>query len=242
MNTRLHIAVLAMLFLIMFLLTGCDGYTVETAEDGFQKALRDLESPHAIIRSCAAFRLGEMRDRKSVEALVRAADDSDDWTRANAVQALGRIGDRKAIDCLIASLEDSHWRVRFEAAQALEKMPDLRAVEPLAKVLGDKHLAGWCAAQSLKKIGSPAVQALSEQLLKGNPEARRNAVDALSAIKDPGSVEALIDALKDDELSVKLTAWVALRDITGQAFNENYAKWKEWHESTEKQQSDKGGE
>lgn len=242
MNARLHIAVQAVLFLGVFLLAGCGRDTPETPEEGLAKAIRDLESPHSTYRSCAAYRLGEMKDGRSVEALVNAAGDRDDWTRANAVQALGRIGDRRAADCLISALDDRDWRVRFEAVQALEKMPDRRAVEPLARVLGDKHLAGWCAAQVMKKIGSPAVQVLSEQLLKGNPDARENAADALLAISDPTSVGVLIEALKDDKSWVRMLAWIALRDITGQSFDEDYAKWKEWHQSTGKRQLDKGGE
>jgi HEAT repeat protein len=242
MNARLGIVVRAMLLLGLFLYAGCRGDTHETAEQGLAKAIRDLESLHAVCRSCAAYRLGELKDAASVEALVKAAGDSDDWTRANAIQALSRIGDRRAIDCLIAALGDRDWRVRFEAVQALEKMPDPRAVEPLARVLGDRHLAGWCAAQVLKKIGAPAVKPIARQLLQGNQEARRNAADALLAIGDPACVEALIGALQDEDSWVRVLAWIALRDITGQAFGEDYAKWKAWYETSARRRFDKGGE
>jgi HEAT repeat protein len=59
---------------------------------------------------------------------------------------------------------------------------------------------------------------------------RKNSAEALGQIGDTRAIEALIAALKDNELKVRLEAADALNRITSQYFDINPADWQAWWE------------
>jgi hypothetical protein len=58
----------------------------------------------------------------------------------------------------------------------------------------------------------------------------QNAKYAFLMLKDPRAVDALIEALKDEDWGVRARAAEALREITGQDFGKDPEKWQKWWE------------
>jgi HEAT repeat protein len=73
-------------------------------------------------RCVAAEQLGVLKERRTVEALVAALQDSEWSVRAAAADALGEIGDARAEPALETATRDSNWRVCREARRALQKI------------------------------------------------------------------------------------------------------------------------
>jgi len=63
--------------------------------------------------------LGNTKDPRAVEALIKKMEDKDDSVRRNASESLGKIGDPRAVEPLIARLEDENREVRKDALGAL---------------------------------------------------------------------------------------------------------------------------
>lgn len=97
----------------------------------------DSEVRVNVIRSLAMIhsRMGTARASDSlIDAMEKAAQDSDENVRYVAVQCLGNMRDLTAVSILIDRLEDPNTNIRQEAARALGKIGDLRAVEPLTEL------------------------------------------------------------------------------------------------------------
>jgi quinoprotein glucose dehydrogenase len=122
--------------------------------------------------------------RRAVQPLAALLNDPDAEVRAQAAKVLGEGKEPSAFTKIVALLEDPDPRVRFFAAQSLGKYGKKEAVQPLLK------------------------------LLRGNADQdaylRHAAVHSLSRIDDR---PALVAAAKDDSVSVRLGALLALRRL-----------------------------
>jgi HEAT repeat protein len=105
--------------------------------------------------------------------LREAVGDADTETRACGLYALGTRSEPEAIPLLIAAL-----------------------AEPSA-------FMGRTAADSLERIGKPAVPSLIEALKNRNAQVRGLAARALAHIKDTSAIPALFAALEDDSAIVQ---------------------------------------
>lgn len=94
----------------------------EDATDLLVAALND--DTYDSIRWRAAVALGERREPRTVEHLIRALRDPNYHVREEVVTALGRIGDPRAIEPLIDALSDPARSVRLRAIRALELLGD----------------------------------------------------------------------------------------------------------------------
>jgi len=183
-------------------------------------ALKD-ESPG--VRVAAAGALGKIKDPRAVEPLIEALKDEDSEVREFAAWALGEIKDPRAVEPLITALKDEDSSVRQGAAGALGEIKDPEALEPLIEALKDEDSGvRWYAAFALIRIDpgwredSAVERVLSEvsSVLKDeNSRVRRDAVLALSKIKDPEAIALLIEALKDENSDVRWYAAWALGEI-----------------------------
>ncbi len=115
---------------------------------------------------------------------------------------------------------DIDWEVRREAARKLAAYKDPRAVEALVHALDDPDdEVQQYAAKGLARIGDPST---AEALLRPrvyrseNPVTRWFAVAALGRLGEPIVVEALTDALDDEEWIVRNEAAEALKRLVGQ--------------------------
>jgi len=100
------------------------------AVDALILALKDNEGK---MRATAAQALGIIKNQKSFEPLIQAANDLNENVRLQAIIALGNIKDSDAIGHLVQALQkDNNAEVRSAAASALGTFEDLGTVDPLA--------------------------------------------------------------------------------------------------------------
>jgi hypothetical protein len=177
------------------------------------------------------------------QILIQALEEGTAWEREVAPKALSEFGPEavEAVPALIEALESTGDDVRRAAAEAmLEIAPEAGAVEAipaLIKALGDEQLnVRGCAAEALGMFGpeaAEAVPALIQTLEDERAPVRMAAAQALGRIESGTSeaVPALIQALDDEDKDVRRWAWLALRFITDQEFDQDAAAWQEWWEA-----------
>ena len=162
---------------------------------------QQLQSANAETRRYAAERLGQLKDRRAVEALLVAltGGERDSRVQYAAATALREIGDPRAVPALVETLqhhEDDF--VRVFAAWILGKLADTQVVDVLVKVLQegsglDGMAVRGAAAGTLGEIGDPrAVEPLIAALVRDDKwEVHRTIVEALEKIGGPQVIEAL---------------------------------------------------
>jgi HEAT repeat protein len=179
---------------------------------GLVEALRYRDH---VIGASAAEKLGELGDSGAVEPLIAALKDTKARVREAANRSLGKLGDRRAVEPIIAALKDSNVWVRTAAASALGELADVRAIEPLMAILkveeGDASVLNE-ARRAMVAMGASAIGPFMAMLKEPKSAARRRAEDALKEIGSP-AVEALIEALKDNNRDVRWTAVNTLGQI-----------------------------
>lgn len=182
-------------------------------DDVLMDALRDKE---AKVRAGAARVLGFVATKSAVDELERLLTDPDRDVRRATVSALGEIRDSKATKPLIKALQDEWWFVRSEAAQALGKIRDVSATEPLFAALNDSDssvkLAAENALLTLSRLPDSPREVFSKYAHQegGNPDAQRVGLLALSVMKDPTVVPALIKLMSSTEARQRAQATRAL--------------------------------
>jgi len=122
----------------------------------------------------AANYLGNIADKKSVHALIKAfKGDFEVFVRMTAAESLGKIGDMEAVESLTAALEeDKKWVIRRSAASALGRFRNTEVNASLISVLKEDK----------------------------NPFVRAEAAKSLGMIGDKSAVTVLKKALKDTAL------------------------------------------
>lgn len=104
-------------------------------------------------------------DPRVRRVLFAALQDRDAEVRAAAAKAIGHVGDAGAVALLAKTVSDPVWFVRLQSARALGGLAHHRAVRPLVSALTDES---WqvraVAADALRRLGEPAVPALTECL------------------------------------------------------------------------------
>ena len=94
-----------------------------------------LSDQERLVRSAAAWHLGELGARRAVPDLVRRLNANDDLVRNSMVIALGKIGDPSAIPRLLeVAREDEAAMVRVQAIDSLTMLNDPRGREMLARL------------------------------------------------------------------------------------------------------------
>ena len=123
--------------------------------EGLVKALGNEKD--AILHLTARMALEGM-GAQSVDALIQALKDKNEFLRWQAALALSNLGDDRAVEPIIEALGDKAEIVRRTAAAALGKMGDQRAVKPLQKLLAGEKPSGkydvyYETAKSLETLG-----------------------------------------------------------------------------------------
>jgi len=191
-------------------------------------------------RSSAAAALGATKDPRAVKPLIALLKDPDYSVRDRARDALVEIG-APAVELLIVALRNTDSDVRDRATRALGALKDPRAVEPLIMALKDdpdsdvrKSAAAALGAAKDPRAVEPLIVALKApdalrirdsgvgmrefkdpaSLPKdADWKVRKNAAEALGALKDHRAVEPLIAALEDWNSGVRDSAAGALKGI-----------------------------
>ncbi|WP_245395679.1 HEAT repeat domain-containing protein [Anthocerotibacter panamensis] len=176
------------------------------------KALQDKDS---LVRSRAAYALGQIGSEQAVEPLLRALQDENAEVRGSAAYALGRLGSEQAVEPLLRALQDENAEVRGSAADALGQIGSEQAVEGLLRVLQheDADVRG-SAADALGQIGSEqAVEPLLRALQDEDADVRWRAAYALGRLGSEQAVELLLRALQDENADVRWRAAYVLGQI-----------------------------
>jgi HEAT repeat protein len=139
--------------------------------------------------SFSSRKVSGMKRRRDVAGLIETLRHGSERDRRAAANALVTITDARAVDPLIEALGSDDWLLRTNAALALGEFQDSRP------------------DSELRRIVPPLAAALQDQ----QPSVRAAAASALGRLRDPGSVDALVQALDDDNAAVGKTAALVLR-------------------------------
>ena len=106
-------------------------------EKAFVAVAESLQDNDPVVKVAAARALGDKREHRAVDALLRSLADAkgfwDYGLRGSIVQALGNIGEPGVVNVLLAALKDEHPFVRKNAAQALGTLGDKSTIAYLRK-------------------------------------------------------------------------------------------------------------
>jgi HEAT repeat protein len=135
------------------------------------------------------------------QALISCLEDPDEEARRLAAFLVGYIAEACGVENTGIT----------GAVPLLMKLFDGSSVSFSKKILsrGTRNLR-VAAGNTLVKIGSPAVEALTVALHNPNRDVRFNAARALGEIRDPRAVESILDLLRDRNRTVRLAAARAL--------------------------------
>ena len=151
-----------------------------------------------------------------LDRLIKDLADDNFTRRYLAVGNLGQISDQRAIAALISALNDEDVRIVGRAIEILGQGADKRAVQALIAKLADTDLfIQYQASRALKKIGSPAVEALIEQLDNKDPQIVKSVVWILGEIRDVRAQDSLIKLVDFPDETVRAAVVSAIAKIDG---------------------------
>jgi hypothetical protein len=155
-----------------------------------EQVIEALKAADWQTRAAAIKALGELKERSSLDLLLKGAGDEHGNVRVAAVRALATLGHQESIPPLIAALRDPEWYVRAAAAQALGKMQGHLSVADLVHAVNDEDESVRAAA--VWALGRAGIESPAEPLLAAlnDPawlvrEAAELALDELDALR-PG--------------------------------------------------------
>jgi HEAT repeat protein len=187
--------------------------------------------------------MGDLEDPLAAAALAAAINDKSSTARFWIVVSIGGLGNPNAADALVAVLRDKEETTRVAAAFALGLLKRSEAVPVLTEALGGKtDWAAFAAVVALGRLGTPeAKDALREgvrkarrggirefaaRMLETSPTAaltevlrgrdsnlRFYAARAIPFLRDPAALEALEEARRDPDSSVREAARDGVRRL-----------------------------
>lgn len=176
------------------------------------------QSPHSNVVSGCALVLGEVGAEPQIAFLVGAMQRGKVSERVG-LEALASLGSPSAVPYVLELLDSPSIAVRRAAMDAAERLLDSsqrdgRAVDPLVARLSESGLGveeRVVLARLLGRTGSPRA-AVALSALAGSEDLRlkQAALAALGDIGPAGRDDVLLDALRDTEPSIRLTAGIAL--------------------------------
>ncbi len=199
---------------------------------GFEALIALARDKDQYMREAAIFGLGESKNPKAIPVLRRAAADHASNVRKAAIYGLGICADAESFEVVASGLRDEDMYVRHAAVLGLAESKDPRAVPLIEKTWkNDRDVqVNLLAAQVLFRITArkDAWDYMLAMLKSENPVARFTSANMLGICRDKAAIEPLVEALKDEEGNVLISAATALQKITGMNFGPVYKSWKDW--------------
>lgn len=174
----------------------------------WEPLLADLKKPNPDWSTLR--RLGEIRDRRAVQPLIHALENSFGFAGREFARSLGEIGDPEAIPALTKLLSHRDRSAREQAVQALGLIRDARAIHPLIDMLDDSDVGGYpstiqkSAVWALEQIGETAIEPLCNSLNDERINVRTEAARTLAFIKNERASIPLIEALVRSESRIEV--------------------------------------
>ncbi len=169
------------------------------------------------VREQVEWALGMIEDEAGIAALSTLVSDTNVGVREEAVWALGMIEDQSAVLALTAALDDAAVQVREQAAWSLGMIEDESAVQALATALSDdraevRKQAAWALGMIESTDATEHLVAVGLQ--DDEWFVREQAAWALGMIGDERALDALLDAMSDENLEVRKQALWAVSQIS----------------------------
>lgn len=149
-------------------------------------------------------------------AVLEAGDFQDRWQVAKIFPQLGTSATHPLIE--IVQDQTADWELRWFAVRILGDIHAPEVVMALVNLLQsteDEELMA-AAAAALANQGSSAIQVLHEMLRSETEATRIMAVQALSQIRRPETIAALLGVVDDPEVTIRATAVEALSSFHDQ--------------------------
>lgn len=183
--------------------------------DGLIDDLFDKDS--FTTRRKAAFTLGNYKEDKVIRALIKALKDDDPHVRRKSTVSLGKIGNERTIKQLINLLDDDDNIIRSHAERYLGESGEF-ALEQLNYSMESYNTnikSGSISATGiiLSENKLDEIFDLMADALEDNDDmVKRRTADALKyiGIGTPSTIKALISALEDPSITVRLKVLEAL--------------------------------
>jgi len=175
-----------------------------------------LSDENPQVRINAIYSLGEIKDSRAIEPLLRILKEDEDILSDASRSALSKMGS-STIDLFIELLHDENPRIRIKAIDGLTYIDDERVVEPIISALQDEKVC-LHAIEALGKLkDARAVEPLLEFLADDDCFTRESVIEALGEIKDERAIDPLIQMLKDPRYEVTNATILALVKFGGSA-------------------------
>ncbi|HME53928.1 MAG TPA: HEAT repeat domain-containing protein [Candidatus Lokiarchaeia archaeon] len=171
----------------------------------------------AAIKEIRELDLNGRRTVRLLEAVLEQTVNPDEWDVKNeAITTIGLFGSKHSIHHLAAHLNDPNPIVRESAAYALGQIKDKKSLIDLFPALDDEAFSvREKAANALAKIGDPrAIDMLAKKTRSKDPQVRLSILPALAVFENESkAIDALVDALHDEEMLVRFPAIIAFNRI-----------------------------
>jgi HEAT repeat protein len=175
-------------------------YFADEGDDFAVRALIELLGDEdAQVRTEAIKALGKLKSEQAVQPLSSVLyNDTDMDVRTSALDALLNIGGDAAAESLVVIAQDKQAELRLPAIAGLGEIGGEDQASALIELLSSKdNNVVDAAADALIDIGSPAVDALIEEL--NNPDSTCNKVGyALCLINDPRAISEIDSKCAED--------------------------------------------
>lgn len=168
----------------------------QMADEAIPGLAKALHHENATVRETAAAVLNA-KGIRGLPALLDGFRSGSAPVRLSAVRGMSGIDDRRAIETLEAAIRtDTVPLVRQEAVQSLGKTGTQEVVRPLVVGLHDSEaVVVKTARRTLIELRDLALPELINMLQMGSLEERMLAARGLKELADPGSIDALLEAL-----------------------------------------------
>jgi HEAT repeat protein len=167
------------------------------------------------LRKTSMVVLGQIKDESAVPILVEELEKTKDKKlKAGLIIILGRIGDKRASPTLMKALNEESEEVVAAAAYALGKLKEENAVPFLIPLLGHSNeYVRREVTKALKKIGDPAIPVLTKDMEHKPLNNRYLIITILGKIGGEKAIHALLEALKDNNEYIRLSAAESLSEL-----------------------------
>lgn len=158
------------------------------------------------VRVAAIRALGAMATKEAIVYLRKSLEDSAPLVRYYAAIALGDTGDPSVLEALAARMDDPSADVREAVSDVFARMADNGRPFLFRFLREGNELQRISAATAIRKARyRPAVPVLLEALRDPAREVKVSAAAALMVLSDPGSIEGLVNGLRDPDIR-----WVSI--------------------------------
>jgi HEAT repeat protein/uncharacterized membrane protein YraQ (UPF0718 family) len=180
---------------------------------GASLLLKALNDPDMNVRKAAVHSLGEIKDPKTVKALLPLLNSD---LKEEVLQVLISIGSEDSLPVILSLVKDKNARLRSSAAAALGEIGNKKATQPLIALLMDKDVdVRLAAAEALGKLQDTAAsKQLITLLSSGDIRMRRAAARALGTAGDNDAVAPLLKVLSEEDVELRGDALLSINYIS----------------------------